>query len=274
VTGAAVAAVPSAAHRQRAEVAGYRSLWRAAPPGLAARHGLTALDVGDGVCTGCAAVTGTHWLNHAIGVGVAAPATDGDLDEMERFYAHLGVRATVAVAGGAEGLDDLLARRGYVAHRPWMTFHREAGAPDAPETRLRTDVAEARDAAAFGGIVAAGFGLAPEMSAWFAALVGRPGWTCLLARDGRVPVGAAAMYAHDDSAWFTLGATLPEHRGRGAQGALFAARAARASAMGLRHLVTETGLPAGPSYRNMLRAGFREAALRPNLLAPAPGGRA
>ena len=33
VSAAAVAAAPSAAHRQRAEVAGYRSLWRAAPAG-------------------------------------------------------------------------------------------------------------------------------------------------------------------------------------------------------------------------------------------------
>jgi hypothetical protein len=209
-----------------------------------------------------------------VGVGVAAPATDHDVDEMERFYAYLGVRSTVAVAGAAEGLGGLLARRRYTVHRPWMTFHREAGGIPAPATRLEVGEAEPGEEAAFGGIVAAGFGLAPEMSAWFAALVGRPGWTCLLARDGRVPVGAAAMYAYGDSAWFTLGATLPEHRGLGAQGALFAARGARASAMGLRHLVTETGLPAGPSYRNILRAGFREAALRPNLLAPAPGRRA
>ncbi len=274
MTAAVAAPVPSAAHRQRAEVAGYRSLWRAAPAELAARHGLRSLDLGDGVCTGCAAVTGTHWLNHAIGIGVAAPATARDIDEMARFYADLGVGSTVAVAGAAEGLGALLAARGYTPHRPWMTFHREAGPVPAPATRLRVGDAEDGEASAFGGVVAAAFGLAPEMSAWFAALVGRPGWTCLVARDGRVPVGAAAMFVHGDAAWFTLGATLPEHRGRGAQGALFAARAARASEMGVRHLVTETGLPAGPSYRNILRAGFREAALRPNMLAPSPGGRA
>lgn len=42
----------------------------------------------------------------------------------------------------------------------------------------------------------------------------------------------------------------------------------------MRHLVTETGAPVGdegpgPSYRNMLRAGFAEVELRPNYSSPA-----
>jgi hypothetical protein len=43
--------------------------------------------------------------------------------------------------------------------------------------------------------------------------------------------------------------------------------------LGLRLLVTETGVPRdgrpGPSYRNILRAGFREAYVRPNLVKDA-----
>lgn len=44
--------------------------------------------------------------------------------------------------------------------------------------------------------------------------------------------------------------------------------------MGVVHFVTETGAPLqghgpGPSHRNMLRAGFREVAVRPNLVSPA-----
>ena len=51
--------------------------------------------------------------------------------------------------------------------------------------------------------------------------------------------------------------------------------AARALEAGARHFVTETGAPVGdespgPSYRNMLRSGFAEIALRPNYSSPGP----
>lgn len=69
-----------------------------------------------------------------------------------------------------------------------------------------------------------------------------------------------------------FGATRPQYRGRGAQGAILAARIERARELGLRRLATETGAPrddgTGPSYRNILRAGFREIEVRPNLASP------
>jgi hypothetical protein len=67
-------------------------------------------------------------------------------------------------------------------------------------------------------------------------------------------------------------ATLAGHRGRGAQGALPAARIAAGRAEGCRGFVVETGAPqpgeAAPSFRNVGRAGFREAYPRPNLRRP------
>ena len=271
-----VAAAPSAAVRQRAEVAGYRSFWAAAPPDLAARWRIGALDLRGGVCLAVGALPGSQMLNHAVGIGLDAPATDGDLDAMGRFYAGLRTPHTIAVADEAAGLRARLEARGFAEDRPWVTFHRAAGPIDAPPTTLRVAEADPRTAGAFGDVVAAGFDMPPEFSGWLARLVGRPGWTCLIARDGDVAVGAAALYREGDAAWFTLGATLPGHRGRGAQGALFAERARRATAMGVAHLVTETGAPLpgegpGPSHRNMLRAGFREVAVRPNLVSPGGG---
>ncbi len=258
----------------RAEVAAYRDLWRAAPADLAARRRIDCTDLRGGVCLAVGTAPGSLMLNHAVGLGLAGTVTDDDLDAMEGFYAGLGAVAAVAVPAGADGLRARLVGRRYTEARPWITFHRPAGPVPAPATTLRVIEAGPRTAAAFGGVVAAGFGLPPEFTGWLARVVGRPGWICLLACDGDRPGGAAAVFLEGDVAWFGLAATLPELRGRGAQGALFAERARRAGGAGARHLVTETGAPApgegpGPSHRNMLRAGFREVALRPNLLAPA-----
>lgn len=269
------AAGPSAAHRQRAEVAGYRDMWAACPAPVRRRHGIAALDVGSGVCLGSAAHSGSTILNHAVGVGVAEPAGDAEVDAIEGFYADLGVRFHVAVAAGAEGLRARLRERGYAPGRPWTTFHREVADPGPPAAGApRVSEAEGpADAAAFAEIVVRAFDMPDDFGDWFAALVGRPPWTCLLARDGATPIAAGALLPHGDTAWIAFGSTLPEHRGRGAQGALFAERARRAAAAGLRHMVTETGSPApgegpGPSHRNMMRAGFRAMEERPNLAPP------
>jgi hypothetical protein len=275
VTGVA-ARVPPAADRQRAEIAGYRDMWRAAPAGLARRWGIASLDLGDAVCLGCAGIPGSPMLNHAVGLGVTAPATDGDLDALERFYARLGTGYVVAVGRDTGDLGDRLRARGFADDRPWVTFHREAGPVAAPAGGPRVVDADAGTAAAFGRIVAEAFALPPGLAGWLSAVVGRPGWTCQLALHGDAPIGAAALYVDGDSAWFALGATLPGRRGLGAQGSLFASRARRALELGVRHFVTETGAPLpgegpGPSHRNMLRAGFAEVELRPNLAAPAGG---
>ena len=119
---------------------------------------------------------------------------------------------------------------------------------------------------------AASFGLAEALAPWAAALVGRPGWRCFLACDGRTPVGVGALYLGCGLGWLGFGATLASHRGRGGQGAMLAARITAGRAASCRGFVTETGLPlpgeAAPSYRNILRAGFGKAYTRPNLRRP------
>ena len=76
---------------------------------------------------------------------------------------------------------------------------------------------------------------------------------------------------HARIGWLGLAATVPEHRRKGAQGAILAARFRAAAAAGLREVATETGerLPNRPSssYRNLLRFGFEERYVRPNYLA-------
>jgi GNAT superfamily N-acetyltransferase len=103
-------------------------------------------------------------------------------------------------------------------------------------------------------------------------LPGRPGWGCYLADAGELPVAAGAVFVSGDHAWLGQATTLPEHRRRGGQSALIAARIGQARAAGATVIVTETGetvdgRPAN-SYHNILRAGFEPAYVRPNYISP------
>jgi GNAT superfamily N-acetyltransferase len=135
-------------------------------------------------------------------------------------------------------------------------------------------VASADDTATFGAIVTEGFGLPPAFVEWLQALPGRDGWHCLLVRVDGEPAAAGVLFTRGDVGWLGLGATRPELRGRGGQGALLRRRAEIAQEHGVSVLFTETGecVPDRPSgsYRNILRAGFAEEYLRPNHVAQAP----
>jgi hypothetical protein len=110
----------------------------------------------------------------------------------------------------------------------------------------------------------AGFG--PLVS----GLLGRPGWHHYAAFDGEQLVATGAVSIWNGIDMLGFGATLPSHRGRGAQGALMARRIRDGIALGCRWLTTETGEDtpgqSNPSYRNMLRTGFRLAYVRPNYI--------
>ena len=103
---------------------------------------------------------------------------------------------------------------------------------------------------------------------WLAALASSEGWQCFVAFDGAEPAGAGALFVAGEIGWVGIGATKPEHRGKGAQSALLAARVAAAADAGCSVVVTETGEPVdgrpNGSYRNIVRAGFEPQYVRAN----------
>ena len=111
-------------------------------------------------------------------------------------------------------------------------------------------------------------GMPPSVGNWLTAVTGRADWHCFLAFDGERPVGAGALYVCDRIGWIGIGATLESHRGRKAQQAILAARIAKGVERGCEHFTTETGIPhegeAGPSFKNIQRAGLKVAYERPN----------
>ena len=148
----------------------------------------------------------------------------------------------------------------------WTKFTRPPSPPAEARTDLRVERVETGEA--FGLAAARGFEVPELFEGWLAQLPGREGWHCFVAFDGDQPAGAGALYVNGRIGWFGIGATIPEHRGKGSQSAVLAKRIEAATALGCEILVSETGKPvegrAGPSYRNLVRAGFEPVYVREN----------
>jgi len=252
---------------EQIERAAMADFYRAAPPELVEREGIAFLEKNGLLALSVATLSGSRMFNHAVGI-----ASEDDLDTVDRFYRSQGCAYLVSPAHGVT-LDSLLAHRGFVMDYAWMKFTRDA-ARVSSATNLRVEPIGPEHAATLGRITCAAFDAPAWMSDWVAALPGRDGWTCFLSFAGDAPVGAGVVYVGGQAAWLGFGATLPEHRGKGGQSAIFAARITEAEEQGCTVVVTETGERTGStasaSYRNILRAGFTEAYLRPNWAPPAP----
>jgi GNAT superfamily N-acetyltransferase len=218
------------------------------------------------VCYATPGVSNTQ-ASHVLALGVEREPTDAELDEIEAFFREHDAPCAVSIAPGR--LHERLMKRGYEVGYAWMKFSRDASAAVSPPSELSVD--ETTDHDAFERTITAAFE-APAGAVRFDGLAGQPGWTLFLARAGDEPAGAAALFVHAGVGWLGIAGTVPEHRGKGAQSALLAARIARGRELGVHAFTTETGerVPDRPSasYRNILRAGFEEAYLRQNLLAP------
>lgn len=237
-------------------------MYAAAPGGIGAQ----AKEVGSTLCLRLDSVPQLTMFNRAAGLGLDEPASEESLDEILAFLD--GTRGYVSVAPEARPaeLTHWLEARGLAPAYAWTKFTRPVPAPPRADTDLRIERVETGEA--FGLAAARGFEVPALFEDWLARLPGREGWHCLVAFDGDEPAGAGALYMTGTTGWLGVGATVPEHRGKGAQSALIAKRIELAAALGCELVVTETGEPidgrAGPSYRNLVRAGFEPAYVRLN----------
>lgn len=240
---------------ERAELEAFRD-WVAAAPGgpvESAQHG-SALAVRSTAFP-------TRELNRIVGLYDVA-----DLDALVPVFANGSFWVSLDPAAG---LDDELVARGFAVDSAWQKFARGL---EPVEARTDLLISDAESPADFGTAFADGYGLPPALAHFAAAVVGRAGWHCFVAYDESLPVAAGALFESGDAGWLGAAATVPSHRGRGAQSAILAARVERARERGLRVLITETGVPRdgrpGASYRNIVKSGFEPAYVRPNYASP------
>lgn len=231
-----------------------------------------AVEAGGATVLRSAEAPDSPMLNRIVGLGRNEAATEAGLD---RALAAIGddVTCYVAVAPGAQpsAVEHWLGARGLEPGWGWMAFRRAVADSPTAKTSLRLVEVDRETADAFGRVVATGYAL-PDAIVPFCSRAHELGWDCWLALDGDEPVAAAGVWVAEGAGYLGFAATLPEHRGKGAQSALLSARIRRARERRCDTVLTETGESRdgrpGNSYRNIVRAGFQEIAVTANWLRP------
>ncbi|BCY08558.1 GNAT family N-acetyltransferase [Actinoplanes sp. L3-i22] len=225
--------------------------------------GAASARIGGAVVLALPGSASMYW-NKALGFGVAEPFTLGMLDEVVDFYRAQGVeQAVLQIVPEVlpEGFTGAAARLGLERGNPWVKLSGDPDEMAAGKTELRVGPVAAEQAGAWADLVLETFGMPRgDLTAMLASTVGRPGWHPFAAWDGAEIVAGGNVYVSGENAALNAAATRPTHRGRGAQSALIAARAAAAAEAGARRVYAETGKPAvgahNPSLANMVRAGL------------------
>ncbi len=256
----------------RAERRFWREIWESIPAEVAAEHGIEVRDFGPIQAGVTNALPAVGIMNMVHGAAEPGAVAQGHLAAATEWARSRQVEGFVPVTPGlpdSAAAEEWLSANGFAGGYGWMKFVRDAHPPRF-KVADDIDVVELSDPEQepFGMIAATGFGLPAWAAAFFADLPGREGWRCYVARIDGSAQACAAMLVDGTVAEFGIAATLEPARGRGCQPALLHRRIVDAAAAGCATLAVETGEritghPA-PSYRNILRAGFKEAYLRPN----------
>lgn len=251
---------------QNIEELAWWDIYKAAPAEYVLEHQLYAERLPGGTCFAHKRLP-SSLFNRVLKFGVEAPITPL---ELEALRAWLGTHANLVHNIGVDPnllpleATDWLRTSGLDVEGGGIArfFHRGSTLPSAPQSELTVREAAPDEQSLFGDLMRRAFGFPEGFDTWFGQLAGRADWRVYFACDGSLPVGIGAMYVKDGLAWLGVGATLKEYRGRGAQSLLLSRRVSDAASMGVTSIHVETGHPLqgdaeGPSYRNILRAGFK-----------------
>ncbi|MGN6217292.1 MAG: GNAT family N-acetyltransferase [Solirubrobacterales bacterium] len=250
----------------------WHDIWESVPRAVAAEHGIELKRFGEAQASVVTGASSRQVPNLVLGAAEDAERGGEGLRAAAAWTAELGLAPYFPLTPGLPGAPAAEAwlrendfERGYA----WMKFVRDPHPPRFPAPD-EVEVVEltAPDEEPFGTIAAIGFGAPAWGADLFAHLPGREGWRCYVARVDGEAQACAAMLIDEGIAEFGIAATLEGARGRGCQSALLHRRIQDAAEAGCQILFVETGerVPDRPStsYRNILRAGFEEAYLRPN----------
>ncbi|MCM2315998.1 MAG: hypothetical protein NDJ92_12710 [Thermoanaerobaculia bacterium] len=209
-------------------------------------------------------------LTQTFGLGVFSPATEEGLGRIEEFFRERGAEVFHEVSPMAEqSLLALLNGRGYepveLSTVLVRTIAVDSGDADRSITGLTTRVASPDEAELWAATAARGWSESAE-AAEFMRELGTVTMACrctvpFVAEIDGMSVATGSLNLHDGVALFAGASTVPEHRRRGAQNALLAARLRLAAERGC-DLAMMVALPGSGSQKNAERAGFRIAYTR------------
>jgi GNAT superfamily N-acetyltransferase len=251
------------------EIEAWRDWYLAAARAGADSEGMDIREVAGGVAG--RAPADVLALNRLVGFGHRKPATADAVDDIIDYYRESGARrffVQVSPVARPRDAEALLEDRQFVHYNNWVKLYRDSSPPPPVQSSLAVRLIGQEDCRAFGSIAATCFGWPEPIAHRVADVVGRRGWRHYMAFDADVPVATGAFFLGEGTAWFDFAATLPSHRGLGAQSALLARRIRDAAEAGAQVLAVETAEQTSertsPSWRNTLAFGFRQAYVRPN----------
>ena len=223
------------------------------------------------VLAACMVGTNDPMLNRVFELGLGLPATREGVEVLLGWFREHGASrylVHVSPSAGPRELREWLLESGLGRHRSWMKFARGREAVRRAKCTLAVRPVGVKHGDAFGRIVCDVFHMPDPTAPLLSKLVGCRGWHPFMSFDGETPAGTGALFVSEGVGWLGFGATKPEFRGRGGQAAVLATRIEAALDLGCRVVVTETGeaVPGDKqhSYKNILKAGFRELYLREN----------
>jgi len=224
------------------------------------------------IAGGLAAFGGlTSPLSRTHALGMQGPVSDHDLDRLEAFYRERGLGTHCEICPYADPtMIQALGRRGYRLVGFINLFVREIDnlrdlmAPGKNPAGLQVRRIDPSEGVAWSRLIGQGFGEADPSPATVdigLSQLGRDHVACFQAEIDGVAIGGGVVACLDGIAYLYAGSTLPQHRERGAQAALIAARLAFGRDAGC--TIASVGSTAGsPSQRNIERAGFQVAYTR------------
>ena len=257
----------------------WREIWGVAVPDAVEEQGIALARFGPIQAMVVAELPDTPVLNLVLGAAEPGAVENGHLADATRWVESHGVDHCVPVTpdlAGTGATEDWLNRNGYERSHGKMRFLRDASPPAFPEPPgTGVDEILAGEGEIFSGLVAEGLELPLWGATFFHDLPGREGWRCYIAVDeDEYIVACATMLIHLGIATLGVAATRESARGKGCHLALLRRRILDAAAAGCHTLFADShernaDRPSAGN-RNLLRAGFEGAYLRPGWQPPSP----
>jgi GNAT superfamily N-acetyltransferase len=207
-------------------------------------------------------------LNKVVGLGFGGAPTGDALDEIEQAFVARGAATHVELTNLADpAIGATLTSRGYQLVSFENVLGRSLPGELQPITPSGIEVRVSDDRAAWLDVVVDGFAhpdeegvpsheeFPREIVEKAIADIEHAGATAYLAYRGGAVSGGASMRMSDGVAQLTGAATAPNHRRRGVQTALLAARLADAARAGC-DIAVVTTQPGSKSQQNVQRRGF------------------
>lgn len=261
-----------------------RDLWRGAPAATRAALGWEITTRGEAWGMVCHEFPEALMTNRIMGSGGVRDVEQFGEDALALVRDHSSrdsmrwlVQPPPLVSDAA--FEQRLAGLGLVPfRRRWAKFVRGRAAAPRVATTIDVQVVSSDTVRPFAELLVSQLGLPAALSDAYCAAATRPEWACVVAMNGGRVIGSGAMFICNRVAYMAGGATLPDFRGRGVQGALMATRIGMALDSDCRWLVAETGeaVDGEPnhSFGNLLRHGFEVVCSRANFVALAGAERA